>query len=84
MRKGAAKVFSFTLRRDLACANQVTLITDKDDGSLGLVLPQEEPELSGTVEATPVSHGEHQHTHLAQQSRQILRDGRTRSCKASI
>lgn len=45
-----------TLIGDLARANEVTLITDEDDGSLGLGLSQEKPELSGAVETTPVSH----------------------------
>ncbi len=45
-----------TLRGDLTRANEVTLITDEDDGSLGLSLPQEKSELSSAVETTPVSH----------------------------
>lgn len=45
-----------TLRGDLTRANEVTLVTDEDDGSLGLSLPQEESELGGAVETTPVSH----------------------------
>ena len=63
-----------TLRGDLACANEVALVPDEDDGGLGLRLPEEEPELSGAVEATPVGHWKHQDTHLTQQSRQVLRD----------
>lgn len=66
-----------TLTGDLTCANEVTLITDEDDGSLGLSLPQEKSELSSAVETTPVSHGKHQDTHLTQQSRQVLRDRQT-------
>lgn len=63
-----------TLRGDLARANEVALITDEDDWSLWLSLPQEKSELSGAVETTPVSHWKHQDAHLTQQSRQVLRD----------
>lgn len=45
-----------TLTGNLTCANEVTLITDKDDGSLGLSLSQEKSELSSAVETPPVSH----------------------------
>lgn len=45
-----------TLSGDLTRPNEVTLITDEDDGSLGLSLPQEKSELSGAVKTTPVSH----------------------------
>lgn len=61
-----------TLRGDLARANQVTLITYEDDGSLWLSLPQEKPELSGAVETSPISHRKHEDTHLTLQSRQVL------------
>lgn len=63
-----------TLRGDLPRADQVALITDEDDGRLGLILPQEEPQLSGAVETASVRHREHQDAHLAQQSRQVLSD----------
>lgn len=45
-----------TLRGDLTRANEVALITDQDDGSLWLSLPQEESQLSSAVETAPVSH----------------------------
>ena len=45
-----------TLRGDLTCADKVTLITNEDDGSLGLSLSQKQSELGGAVEAAPVSH----------------------------
>lgn len=45
-----------TLRGDLTRADEVTLITDQDDGRLRLGLPEEKSELSGTVETTPVGH----------------------------
>lgn len=66
-----------TLSSDLTCANKVTLITDEDDGSLRLILPQEESQLGGTVETPPVGHWKHQDTHLTLQHRQVLR-GRER------
>lgn len=72
--RGRKTEVHLTLRGDLARANKVTLITDKDDGSLGLSLPQEKSELSSAVETTPVSHWKDQDTHLTQQSRQVLRD----------
>lgn len=62
-----------TLKGDLTRANEVALVADEDDGCLGLSLPQQKSELSGAVEATPVSHRKHQDAHLAQQGRQVLR-----------
>lgn len=63
----------FTLRADLTCAHEVTLVTHEDDGSLRLRLPQEKPQLSGAVETAPVGHREHQDTNLTLQSRQVLK-----------
>lgn len=53
-----------TLIGNFTCANEVTLVTDKDDRSLGLSLSEEKSKLSGAVETTPVSHWKHQDTYL--------------------
>lgn len=72
------------MRGDLTCANKVTLITNEDDGSLGLSLSQEKSELSSAMETTPVSHRKHQDTHLTLQSRQVLGDREHNGCYSNV
>lgn len=52
--------------------DEVTLVPRQDDGRLRLGLPEQEAELRGAVEASPVGHGEDQDAHVALQSGQVL------------
>lgn len=54
-----------TLGADLPGADQVALVAHQDDRCLWLGLPEEEAELGGAVEASPVRHGEDQDAHVA-------------------
>lgn len=72
LKSGTLEAF-LTLSGDLARSDQVALVAHEDYGCLGLSLPQEEPQLSRSVEAPPVGHRKHQNADLALQSREVLR-----------
>lgn len=61
-----------TLWADFTGADKVALVAHQDDWRVWLGLPEEEAELGGAVETSPVSHREHQDTHVTLQSGQVL------------
>lgn len=61
-----------TLWADFTGADKVALVAHQDDWQVWLGLPEEEAELGGAVETSPVSHWEDQDTHIALQSGQVL------------
>lgn len=62
-----------TLVADFTGTNKVALVSHQDDWCVWLGLPEEEAELGGAVEASPVSHREDEDAHVTLQSGQVLR-----------
>ena len=61
-----------TLSADFPGAHQVTLVAHQNDGCLWLGLPEEETELSSSVETPSVRDWKHQDANIALQSGQVL------------
>lgn len=61
-----------TFAADFPGTDEVALVPRQDDGRLRLGLPEQEAELRGAVEASPVGHGEDQDAHVALQGGQVL------------
>lgn len=61
-----------TIWADFTGADKVALVAHQDDWCVWLGLPEEEAELGGAVETSPVSHWEDQDTHITLQSGQVL------------
>lgn len=62
-----------TFIADFTGTDKVALVPHQDDWCLRLGLPEEEAELGGAVETSPVSHREDKDAHIALQSGQVLR-----------
>ncbi|TNN74470.1 hypothetical protein EYF80_015250 [Liparis tanakae] len=65
---------SLTFCADFTGAHKVALVAHQDDGRVRLGLPEEEAELGDAVETPPVSHREHQDTHVTVESGEVLVD----------
>lgn len=57
-------ILVFTLCADLSGAHQVTFVAHKDNRCVGMALPQQQAQLSHTLETVAVGQWEYQYAHF--------------------